>query len=110
MPNSIETIISELQTLQIRQSELLLELESINRQNKNKKQASNERKTPVFKEGDRVRIINRINKYLGRIIVQKDRVGTVTKITQAGKETKVHILTDNHIKTWRYPRNLAIEK
>lgn len=104
---SIESIITELQALQIKQDTLIKRLKAISSTTKTTETEPDTKPSHIgFTHGDRVEIINRINKYLGKIVSPKDRSGTVTHLSQTTRGLKIHLLTDNGIKTWRYPKNL----
>ena len=106
--NNITEIIEELRSLHIRESQLLSKLAQINEFNeKNKKTSKTEPHT--YQKGDRVRITNRINKFVGKRIVKKDKVGTVTRTSHhSEKGHKVFLTTDNGLKTWRHSKNITL--
>jgi hypothetical protein len=52
--------------------------------------------------GDRVRITNPMRGLIGRPVIDRDRVRTVTKITRK----RVFLQTDNGVNTNRAPENL----
>ena len=63
-----------------------------------------------FREGDRVRITNKIKQHVN-VATVGDRVSTVTGVSldrAKGYPNKVFITTDNGFETWRDPSNLRL--
>ena len=63
-----------------------------------------------FREGDRVRITNKIKQHIN-VATVGDRVSTVTEVSldrTKGYPNKIFITTDNGFETWRDPSNIVL--
>jgi hypothetical protein len=56
----------------------------------------------TYSVGDRIEITNKVRRLFNRTPTRRDRIGTVTRVT----EKKVEFVTDNGTSTWRAPHNL----
>ena len=112
-----EELIEELRELKIREAELTVRIERAKLARAQRTTAtagpddSNHAPpdgtffTNGFRQGDRVRITNKVRKPAtsGPAWTEaKERLATVTKVIP----DQVHILTDNGTRTWRAPNNL----
>lgn len=114
---SFEELIEELRELKIREADLTVKIERAKLARAERTNAaalgSNDNHTLPdgtfftngFRQGDRVRITNKVRKpaTAGPAWSEaRERLAVVTKVIP----DQVHILTDNGTKTWRAPNNL----
>ena len=98
---SVDQLIQELKKIRIQETQVLNQLE-----------VARARETSViadpnpFKEGDQIRITNRIRLTRGRTVTDGDRLAVVTDI----QGDKVYFITKNGTKTWRLHKNVRTVK
>jgi hypothetical protein len=52
--------------------------------------------------GDQVEITNKVRRLFNRTPTRRDRIGTITKVS----DKKIEFITENDTSTWRAPHNL----
>jgi len=104
---SIDDLIQELKDLKVRETTVLNQLEAtIRRRKENEEQGSPRDREGIFVPGQRVYITNRIRRpinWSGTWEAHRERFATVTKQSSS----RVSVLTDNGVKTWRAPKHLS---
>jgi hypothetical protein len=101
---SIDELIRQLETLRIIEDTLLWQIIQARARESQQGHGTNgaDREAARYYIGDRVRITNPMRGLIGRPVTDRDRVGTVTKITRK----RVFLQTDNGVNTNRAPENL----
>jgi hypothetical protein len=100
---SVDKLIRQLETLQVQQDTLLQQIIQARARESQQGHGRNgaNREAARYYIGDRVRITNPTRGRIGRPVTDRDRVGTVTKITRK----RVFLQTDNSVNTNRAPEN-----
>ena len=101
---SVDELIRQLETLRIQEDTLLRQIIQARARESQQGQGTNgaDREAARYYIGDRVQITNPTRGLIGRPVTDRDRVGTVTKITRK----RVFLQTDNGVNTNRAPENL----
>jgi hypothetical protein len=99
---TIDALIKDLEELQLQEAAIIRLIKNLREREEREIQAEHRTPAPIT-VGSRVRILNKPTKWnLGSPVSAKDRLATVTKIT----DRRVYIKTDNGVVTWRDRRNL----
>jgi len=104
----IQKIIDKLKALKIREENLIQELEEINSNSQDRRQArTRNRQAPTYHVGDRIYVTNQVRWPLfasGRAdwTAERERQGTVTAV----ERERVYFDTDNGTATWRLKKNV----
>ena len=101
---SVDELIRQLETLRIQEDTLLWQIIRARARESQQGQGTDgaDREAARYYIGDRVRITNPTRGLIGRPVTDRDRVGTVTKITRK----RVFLQTDNGLNTNCVPGNL----
>ena len=101
---SVDELIRQLETLRVREDTLLRQIIRARARESQQEQGNSgaDGEAARYRIGDRVRITNQSRGLIGRAVTERDRVGTVTKITRK----RVFLQTDNGANTNRAPENL----
>lgn len=101
---SVDELIRQLETLRVREDTLLRQIIRARARESQQEQGTSgaDREAARYYIGDRVRIVNPTRGLIGRPVTDRDRIGTVTKITRK----RVFLQTDNGVNTNRAPENL----
>jgi hypothetical protein len=103
-PKNLDKLIQQLETLRVQEDTLLRQIiQARARESQQGHSKNGSREAARYYIGDRVRITNPTRGLIGRPVTDRDRVGTVTKITRK----RVFLQTDNGVNTNnRAPENL----
>jgi hypothetical protein len=102
---SVDELILQLERLRIQEDALLRQIVRARaRESQTRQETSTgaDSEAANYRIGDRVRVTSQSRGILGRQVTDRDRVGTVTKITKK----RVFLRTDNGTNTNRAPENL----
>ena len=101
---SVDTLIAELEALQIRVAQLEA---AATEQGINDSETGRGTRTIGFKKGDRVRITNKVRRPAtwSREVEWDESQARMATVTHIYKN-QVHFMTDNGVKTWRATNNL----
>jgi hypothetical protein len=100
---SVDELIRQLEMLRIQEDTLLRQIiQARARESQQGHSTNGAREAARYYIGDCVRITNPTRGLIGRPVTDRDRVGTVTKITRK----RVFLQTDNGINTNHAPENL----
>ena len=102
---SVDDVIRQLQALRLQEDRLLRCLVEAREREAQSAASPPNTGTAAFRIGERVRITNIVKNPFGRPATDRDRVGTVTKITKK----RVFLITDSGTVTNRSPSNLQHE-
>jgi hypothetical protein len=124
--DKIDPLIQELKALQVREQNIINELEETHRAQLQGQEdppshsgasppvylsvsdivaiARTTDHIPVFKIGDQVVIINKVRRTSSRALNEGDRTGTVVAVSH----NRIDIRTSNGTLTWRAPKNLRL--
>lgn len=103
--DSVDELILQLERLRVREDALLRQIVQARARESQERQENStgaDSEAASYRIGDRVRVTNQSRGILGRQVTDRDRVGTVTKITKK----RVFLRTDNGTSTNRAPENL----
>jgi len=102
----VQKIIDELKALKIREENLIQELEEINSNSQDRRQArTRNRQAPTYHVGDRIYVTNQVRRPLfasSTWTAERERQGTVTAV----QRERVYFDTDNGTATWRLKKNV----
>jgi hypothetical protein len=101
---SVDELIQELKTLQLREAEVLLLIEQAN---KRRDRVAGTTTNHGFEQGDRIRITNQVTKpaHWGTDEPWHYREAQRATVTFTTTE-QIYFVTDNGVTTWRVPRNI----
>jgi hypothetical protein len=101
---SVDELIQQLETLRVREDTLLRQIIQARARESQQGHGTNgaNREAARYYIGDCLRITNPTRGLISRPVTDRDRVGTVTKITRK----RVFLQTDNGVNTNRAPENL----
>jgi hypothetical protein len=101
---SVDELIRQLETLRIQEDTLLWQIIQARARESQQGHGTDgtNRRAARYYIGDHVQITNPTRGLIGRPVTNRDRVGTVTKITRK----RVFLQTDSGINTNRAPENL----
>jgi hypothetical protein len=103
--DSVDELILQLERLRVQEDALLRQIVQARARESQERQENStgaDSEAASYRIGDRVRVTNQSRGILGRQATERDRVGTVIKITKK----RVFLRTDNGTSTNRAPENL----
>jgi hypothetical protein len=125
---TIEELTSALGSLKLQEANLTAQLrEAVEEKERSEKETDQTRETEIhpfdkgegisdetkirgFAKGDRIWIINSVNKpasWDNNTLWRETRSATVTEVLIKGPVVQVHFTTDNGVSTWRAPNNIG---
>ena len=102
---TVDDLLEHLKRLKIEENQVLTKLYQARIKEKGE-QGGPQDCAPPYKQGDRVRIKNKIASVFPRRANTGDRDSTVLYTETRNGKLKIHIRTDNGFNTWRLEKNL----